>query len=340
MECVRLLLEHGADISARVHGSTAIDVARAAGQVAVQTMLDAEGRRQHNATAEAMLSRQAEAYSLADEALSTVLAARGAVDAFFAAASSPIASMRASDARSAIGLRDNACSLACHFLAHWGCAPNDCAADVTAWLRLNSTQELLLDLGEALPGRTAPDPRSTPMELALAVRVAQLRLREAASAALVRPLGQDELAPLLEQLIVVAQPTAAYSVLHRLRSLPDDELLLKPDVASAVDGWALACAGVQAQAMEAWRTATCRTEFWRALSSTPPPHALHIALCDQKRFEPLSVVFEGWMHNLAQHEAEEIWPRAMGVDDYGEAVRHFVNDLLPEGTIEAVAFEL
>ena len=73
------------------------------------------------------------------------------------------------------------------------------------------------------------------------MRVVQLRLREAASAALERPLGQDDLAPLLEQLLVVARPVAAHSVLHRLRSLSDDELLHMPDLASAVDGWAMAC---------------------------------------------------------------------------------------------------
>ena len=99
---------------------------------------------------------------------------------------------------------------------------------VRAWLRSSSAEELFRDLGEGLPGAqplasavrervggssnhkppllhaqppsllTVPSPlvsgsQVSGTELALSVRVAQLRLRESASAAAGKPLGQDDL---------------------------------------------------------------------------------------------------------------------------------------------------
>ena len=55
----------GADLSARVQGATAFEVAHQAGHAAVGQLLAEEARQQQNASAAAILSRQAEASGIA-----------------------------------------------------------------------------------------------------------------------------------------------------------------------------------------------------------------------------------------------------------------------------------
>ena len=86
--------------------------------------------------------------------------------------------------------------------------------------------------------------------------------------------------PLLEMLLTRVQPQSARSVLaHMRKGISDEELLRRPDLASAVDGWELACEGVEAQAVSAWRAARRTSCFFRALCRSPPPNALLMATC-------------------------------------------------------------
>ena len=60
---------------------------------------------------------------------------------------------------------------------------------------------------------------STPTELALTVRLLQMYLREAGQAVAGGVLGQDQLVPLLEPLIVVARPLNGWTLLARMQAL-------------------------------------------------------------------------------------------------------------------------
>jgi hypothetical protein len=171
------------------------------------------------------------------------------------------------------------------------------------------------------------------------VRVAQLRLREAASAALARPLGQDELIPLMEHLLVLARPRAAHSIARHLGAIGADDLLRRPDLASAVDGWALACEGVEARALEAWRTALKASAFYRALARSPPPNVLIIATVPPNLTLPLPSVFGSFFEQLEADEAE-VWPAAASTDEHAEAVQRLVNDMLPTGEALHVGYAL
>ncbi len=352
VECVQLLLERGADIAVRAQGLTALEVARQAGHAAVVRLLKEEQHRQSQSQAKALLARQAEARALAEQAEAVMHAGQelgetaiGAAQLAAAAAPSgsagsgkpPGAGARATAQRRAASqqltkLRDRVCQLACELLeGHEGLAPPPSA--LVPWLRTRSARELLFDLAEALPGRErAPDADASPTEVALLVRVAQLRLREAASAALGRVLGQDDLVPLLEQLIIAAKPAAALSTQHRLEQLADDELLRKPDLASAVDGWIQACGGLEQQAVGAWRAALRDATFWRALSRSPPPNALMMAICEQKYDEPLDAVFASFLSHLALDE-RDAWRHAKSVASHREALQRAVDEMLPIGDV-------
>ena len=64
-----------------------------------------------------------------------------------------------------------------------------------------------------------------------------MRLQQAAPALHGGVVGQDQLTPLLERVVAVARPAHAWSLFANMSSIPEDELLRKPDLASAVDGW-------------------------------------------------------------------------------------------------------
>ena len=68
VDCVQLLLERGADIEVRAHGLTALEVARQSGHPAVVRLLKEEHHRQSHVQAKALLTRQAQACTLAEQA--------------------------------------------------------------------------------------------------------------------------------------------------------------------------------------------------------------------------------------------------------------------------------
>lgn len=237
LECVRLLIERGADIEVRSQGLAAIEVARQAGHAAVVRLLKEHEYQLSAAQAARLLARQAEARSLAERAevemqsgeelgAAVIAAAQAAATLPSAAGSggskgagssgSKVTTVAAKKAAAQLaGLRDRACRLACEHLERHGLADRHAPAAMVPWLGTHSARDLLLDLAEALPGReTPPEPHVSASELALSVRVAQLRLREAASAALGRVLGQDDLVPLLEQVRAIRVPSDLPSDYH------------------------------------------------------------------------------------------------------------------------------
>ena len=72
-----------------------------------------------------------------------------------------------------------------------------------------------------MPSPDVPDgvPERSPTELALAVRLLQMHLREAAQPVAAGMLGQDQLVPLLEPLIVAARPHRGWTLLARMQAL-------------------------------------------------------------------------------------------------------------------------
>ena len=337
-DVVRVLLGANADIECQSHGQRALDMARAGGHTAVIQVLEDADVLLNNAQAAALLSRQREARGLAAEAESRRESGTELAAAMLAARKP---SLKPAER---LVLSDRALHLCCIHLSAQRAASISPAADVPerirAYMGTASAQSLLAELSDALPGRKAAASGVSGTELALAVRVAQLRLREAAVAALNRPLGQDDLAPLLEGLVIVAAPTHALAVLGKMRKeLSDDELLRNPDLASAVDGWALACEGVQAMAVATYRDAVVRHSFFHALSRTPPPNALMMSTCAQKRDEPLLAVFSGFLKQLAHDEAEA-WARVTAIGAHASAVDEQVAEMLPVGDMLHVTFDV
>ena len=134
--------------------------------------------------------------------------------------------------------------------------------------------------------------------------------------------------PLLETLLVESQPVRARSVLVRMRKgIPEHELLRRPDLASAVDGWELACEGVEAQAVSAWRSSRKTTLFFRALRRSP--NALLMAACAPNRPVPLEGVFRSFLRELDGAE-EEDWKAACSVEAHEAAVQRSVAQMLPD----------
>ena len=88
-----------------------------------------------------------------------------------------------------------------------------------------------------------------------------------------------------------------------MTQISEQELLDKPDLASAVDGWEQACLGVQAQALARWRRARREACFWYALCRTPPPDVLLSSVCLEKH--------AGWLRvPSAPPKAQDIAPSA------------------------------
>ena len=436
--CIHLLIQKGAEVEAKSHGKTALQLARERGHVEAARVLEAATTRRHDEQAVALVGRQSEAALRAAEAESSLHRGIELAEAVFAARRAqaakpslksgaswptmpkPLASAAswsamptASDTATKRG--DQLMLLACAYLAEewkrqeehetakeresrrcdehrrrqqrqlrrvrdspsnhsrkdgsrtppwWnygggsgggasgaGSSGGSCGNGRTStsassgsvevgsrkesstgdtisrWLCADGTRELLNDLAESLPSDGPPNTSGT--ELALAIRVAQLRLREAASAAAGKPLGQDELVPLLERLIVHAQPSHARSVLDRMRrGISEEELLKKPDLASAVDGWDLACEGVERQALDAWRSAHRTASFFRALRRSP--NALLMAACEPNTGAPLEDIFRSFLRELVEAESKD-WQAATSVEEYVEAVQRSVTEMLPDG---------
>ena len=341
VDCLAFLIAHGADLSCRAQGQTALEAALAAGQVEAVDTLERAASSLRNEQAVWLLTRHAEASSLAAAAESRAQCGRELAAATLEERRDATRGMargeelrgakqrEAARMREACAARDRLCRLSCEYLSKCSMPDGHAPAEVTEWLRSRSAQELLLDLGESLPGVTAPDSSISGRELALAIRVVQLRLRETVCAALARPLGADDLAPLLESVLVAGQPCAAHSVSARMRTINDEVLLRNPDLASAVDGWAQACEGVQRQAIDVWRAAARSAAFFRSLARSPPPTALLMATVPQTRMRTLLDVYHSFLTQLALDESE-LWAGAESVHDFEQRLHSLVGTLLPQ----------
>ena len=78
--------------------------------------------------------------------------------------------------------------------------------------------------------------------------------------------------------------------------------------------------------------------FFRALSRSPPPNALMMAVCAQKRGAALGAVFEGFTRQLADDEAEA-WARTpTSLEAHERAVQALVAELLPHGDLLYITY--
>ena len=132
-------------------------------------------------------------------------------------------------------------------------------------------------------------------------------------------------------MVVAASPENAWSLHARMSKISEQELLDKPDLAAAVDGWEQACLGVQAQALARWRQARREACFWQALCRQPSPEALLSAVKDEKRMVMgLPVAFDTFLRELGEQE-DEAWEQAQsahqGSAEYGRVVEGLVSEL-------------
>lgn len=348
--CVITILLKNADAEARVSGKTALELARELGHDKISRVLEEAGNRLEVEASAALRARQIESQVLAERheevrrcGSSFATVTLRAAAAMRVANARPLSASRTLEQRA---LEDQSFRLACEYMAHLrggaclACVPpEDADSELTVWLRSPGARSLFLELSEALPSVVPHSSgcrarQASGAELALAVRVVQLRLREQASRAAGKPLGQDALVPLLEAFLVFAQPVSACSTLARMRQdLSDAELLRKPDLASAVDGLGLAMAGVRAQALATWRTACRESRFFRCLCSQPPPNALLMSTCAQKRTDALAAVFGTFLRQL-EYDEQSAWAKADTVEEHAGAVEALVADLLPTVTQE------
>jgi len=181
----------------------------------------------------------------------------------------------------------------------------------------------LAQLADELPSL---EPGATGRETAYAVRLVQMRLSQAAPGMHGGVVGQDQLTPLFERVVVAARPKKAWSLLAKMKEIPESELLRKPDLASAVDGWHTACSGIEELALASWHTARRQAIFWRTMGGgklgQPPANVLRQAVC-QGPSEPLTHVFRGFVAHL-----EDLEDEAGG--DQNEFQR-LVSEMLPTG---------
>ena len=115
-----------------------------------------------------------------------------------------------------------------------------------------------------------------------------------------------------------------------MSAIAEQELLDKPDLASAVDGWETACVGVEAQAVARWRRGTREAAFWGALCRQPPPDVLLAAVCLEKRPDSLPQVFGSFLANLEAAE-EELWGCAASAAAHATQVAQLVAEMCPGG---------
>ena len=100
---------------------------------------------------------------------------------------------------------------------------------LAAWVDSAAGRERLAQLAEQLP--LPRDEQGRPLtgrELALAIRVVQMHLREAAQPAAGGALGMDQLVPLLEPLIVAARPAHGWSLHATMAAIAEQVLIPLP----------------------------------------------------------------------------------------------------------------
>ena len=159
--------------------------------------------------------------------------------------------------------RDAFLAHSCERLQRHGFGATHLPPKLREWLRGAGGRQFIGEQRSILQGLEESDAHAR--EMAWLVRVVQLQLREKAPQVLHKDVGADELTPLLEQVVVATQPQHAWRVRAKLQVLDDHMLLLQPDLAAAVDGWEVALAGVEGQAIDCWRRASCEAAFWSAV---------------------------------------------------------------------------
>ena len=167
--------------------------------------------------------------------------------------------------------RDAFLAHACERLQRHGFGAAHLPYKLSEWLRGAGGRQFLEEQRAILKGLEASDTHAR--EMAWLVRVVQIQLREKAPQVLHKDVGADELTPLLEQVVVVTQPQHGWQVRARLQILDGHTLLLQPNLAAAVDGWEVALAGVEGQAIDCWRRARCKAAFWSAVVAHARPRA-------------------------------------------------------------------
>ena len=108
----------------------------------------------------------------------------------------------------------------------------------------------------------------------MGVRAITLLNRERGPAAAAAPgsaceLGQDDLQPMMDFVLVHAAPSQAVSVRDRLAGLSDDYLLNHPHASNALTQWDLSVATLLPLGVEAWRRASLEHGFWAGVATLP-----------------------------------------------------------------------
>ena len=159
--------------------------------------------------------------------------------------------------------RDAFLAHSCERLQRHGFSATHLPPKLREWLRGVGGRQFIKEQRSILLGLEASDMHAR--EMAWLVRVVQLQLREKAPQVLHEDVGADELTPLLELVVVATQLQHGWQVRAKLQVLDGHTLLHQPDLAAAVDGWEVALAGVEGQAIDCWRRASCEAAFWSAV---------------------------------------------------------------------------
>ena len=165
--------------------------------------------------------------------------------------------------------RDAFLAHSCERLQRHGFGASHLPLKLREWLRGAGGRQFIEEQRSILQGLEASDTHAR--EMAWLVRVVQIQLREKAPQVLQKDVGADELTPLLEQVVVATQPQHGWQVRAKLQVLDGHTLLLQPNLAAAVDGWEVALAGLEGQAIDCWRRASCEAAFWSAVVSHARP---------------------------------------------------------------------
>ena len=165
--------------------------------------------------------------------------------------------------------RDAFLAHSCERLQRHGFSATHLPPKLREWLRGVGGRQFIKEQRTILQGLEASDTHAR--EMAWLVRVVQIQLREKAPQVLLEDVGADELTPLLEQVVVATQLQHGWQVRAKLQVLDGHTLLHQPDLAAAVDGWEVALAGVEGQAIDCWRRASYEAAFWSAVVAHARP---------------------------------------------------------------------
>ena len=165
--------------------------------------------------------------------------------------------------------RDAFLAHSCERLQRHGFGATHLPPKLREWLRGAGGRQFIGEQRSILQGLEESDAHAR--EMAWLVRVVQLQLREKAPQVLHEDVGADELTPLLELVVVATQLQHGWQVRAKLQVLDGHTLLHQPDLAAAVDGWEVALAGLEGQAIDCWRRASCEAAFWSAVVSHARP---------------------------------------------------------------------